>query len=497
MSRTSGIEQPGASFDQAVDNAPVAEHLTVPVTAGWTGVRTRDAVESETSSAEPVNSQTSSSQSNNPLRPASGVKSIIESQHIQTAVYQGGQGYPTAENHRSQSETAGDARTGQFTPNARSSTQPSAADLKWGQQDSVTFQSFDRRQRQHTNQIAQSTPQQQSILQPRNSQQLVRDDELLVNQLLNSDEGQSDEADVTTAPPQELPAFPPQLGDDDSPADRLQPPSANRWPSKGRDSVGSDGSTPQSPDELEDILRSAREKNLPDCSAQRELLRGQPLSAISLDVSPKLSDGFRSASKSAEDQRRVQEKVAEIRKDFDRKSLRRDWTNYRGEPLASGRLIDLQYGNIVLDTGSGQRHIPIGDLSDVDMTYVAQVWNLPTRCGSGYEPLVGRDYIASTVQWKASGACHNPLYFEQVQLERYGHETGPVLQPLISSAHFFLTLPILPYKMGVHPPHECQYALGYFRPGSCAPYMVQPFPWSLRGGLAQAGVWTGASALIP
>jgi hypothetical protein len=39
--------------------------------------------------------------------------------------------------------------------------------------------------------------------------------------------------------------------------------------------------------------------------------------------------------------------------------------------------------------------------------------------------------------------------------------------------------------------------LGYIRPGNCAPYMVQPFPWSLRGGLVQAGAVVGAAAILP
>ena len=65
--------------------------------------------------------------------------------------------------------------------------------------------------------------------------------------------------------------------------------------------------------------------------------------------------------------------------------------------------------------------------------------------------------------------CHKPLYFEDVQLERYGHMAGPWVQPFVSCADFFLRIPILPYEMGLEPPNECIYALGYYRPGSCAP----------------------------
>ena len=106
-------------------------------------------------------------------------------------------------------------------------------------------------------------------------------------------------------------------------------------------------------------------------------------------------------------------------------------------------------------------------------------------------------WAPTTFAWKASGVCHKPLYFEDVHLERYGHSWGPYLQPIISGGHFFLSVPVLPYKMGLYPPCECVYTLGYYRPGSCAPYMLDPLPLSIRAGLAEAGVWTGLVYLIP
>lgn len=102
-----------------------------------------------------------------------------------------------------------------------------------------------------------------------------------------------------------------------------------------------------------------------------------------------------------------------------------------------------------------------------------------------------------TYTWKASALCHKPLYFEEMSLERYGHSWGPICDPVISAAHFFGTLPILPYKMGVDTPCECQYALGYYRPGNCAPYMIEPFPISPRGAAVQAGFVVGAAAALP
>jgi hypothetical protein len=108
-----------------------------------------------------------------------------------------------------------------------------------------------------------------------------------------------------------------------------------------------------------------------------------------------------------------------------------------------------------------------------------------------------RSWPMITYTWKASALCHKPLYFEEVQSERYGHSHGPFLDPLVSCAHFFVTIPLLPYYMGVDPPWECQYSLGYYRPGDCAPFMVDPFPISLRGAAVEAAAATGTAFVLP
>ena len=211
------------------------------------------------------------------------------------------------------------------------------------------------------------------------------------------------------------PSFPDQVGAQDlprHPGGYEQVPPLE--PLNGPKQSAANGRANRSHTELESRIRLAETT---DCIAQREMLKGQPLSSISLDVSPQLGDGLRSFKKGAGD-------ATDAAREIATKTMRRDWTNFRGEHLATGKLVDLRYGNVILDVSGQQRSLPLADLSDVDMTYVAEVWNLPTRCGSGYEPLAGRQFIPSTVQWKASGACYNPLYFEQVQLERYGHEAA-------------------------------------------------------------------------
>ncbi|MEO0530925.1 MAG: hypothetical protein AAF266_10185, partial [Planctomycetota bacterium] len=108
-----------------------------------------------------------------------------------------------------------------------------------------------------------------------------------------------------------------------------------------------------------------------------------------------------------------------------------------------------------------------------------------------------RQWCEVTYMWKASGLCHKPLYFEDIHLERYGHSWGPYVQPLVSGAHFFTSLPILPYKMGLKTPNECVYTLGHYRPGNCAPYLIDPIPFTWRAALFQAGASVGAAAVLP
>ena len=122
----------------------------------------------------------------------------------------------------------------------------------------------------------------------------------------------------------------------------------------------------------------------------------------------------------------------------------------------------------------------------------------PQLCTTGikktYTP---RDWEPITFHWTASALCHKPAYFEDVPLSRYGHTWGPWLQPFVSAGYFFLNVPALPYAMAVCPPNECIYTLGYYRPGSCAPYVLDPLPLSIRAALMEGGVWTGMVFLIP
>ncbi len=121
----------------------------------------------------------------------------------------------------------------------------------------------------------------------------------------------------------------------------------------------------------------------------------------------------------------------------------------------------------------------------------------PRWCKMGRESFVPRSWAPATFHWTASSLCHRPAYFQDTQLERYGHTVGPWLQSFASGGHFFLSVPALPYAVGLFPPNECVYTLGYYRPGSCTPYLFDALPLSIRGILYEGGVWTGMVFLVP
>ncbi|MEX0818418.1 MAG: hypothetical protein WD070_02460 [Pirellulaceae bacterium] len=230
-----------------------------------------------------------------------------------------------------------------------------------------------------------------------------------------------------------------------------------------------------------------------DCCAEGEQCRNarhrvyeNTIDKISLNISPSFKPD---ATTEAEAEQARSIRLAQ--------SAIRSWRNREGEVIARGQVTNFQFGNVHVEHEGKTDKVPVKELSDDDWCFLAAWWGVPTECSLGDDRFEQREWLASTMTWKASGVCHKPLYFEEVQLERYGHSAGPVLQPALSGAHFFLNIATLPYQMGMSPPNECEYALGYYRPGNCAPWLLPPIPLSVRGALMEAGVITGGVFIIP
>ncbi len=100
-------------------------------------------------------------------------------------------------------------------------------------------------------------------------------------------------------------------------------------------------------------------------------------------------------------------------------------------------------------------------------------------------------------QWAASNTFSYPLYFEDRMLERHGQNRWGYLQPAMSGVRFFSTVPMLPYLMTVNKPCDCEYKLGHYRAGTCAPTMIQRPPLERRAVVAEALFLGGGIAIFP
>jgi hypothetical protein len=95
-----------------------------------------------------------------------------------------------------------------------------------------------------------------------------------------------------------------------------------------------------------------------------------------------------------------------------------------------------------------------------------------------------------------SYVVYHPLYFQQINAERYGWELG-VFQPLVSTAQFYGDVLLLPYKAAANPPWTCDSNVGYNLPGNPEPLRFLTVPFSWRGVAAQTGAALGGAAIFP
>jgi hypothetical protein len=119
-----------------------------------------------------------------------------------------------------------------------------------------------------------------------------------------------------------------------------------------------------------------------------------------------------------------------------------------------------------------------------------------------------RCWPVNSYNWDATCFYHNPLYFEEPNLERYGYNCGDAccccsgcreccLQPAASAAHFYGAVLALPYCMAEECPGDCVYTLGHYRPGSCNPWRCYWPTFDPVAALAAGGIWTGLIFAIP
>jgi hypothetical protein len=112
------------------------------------------------------------------------------------------------------------------------------------------------------------------------------------------------------------------------------------------------------------------------------------------------------------------------------------------------------------------------------------------------QPYAGRAWPQSFTTIVPHVVCYSPLYFEELNAERYGWDAA-IFQPIISSAVFYKDLAMLPYNMGVIHPCSCECSPGYFLPGDPVPYYCYVPPFSFKGAVFEAAVVGGGVAVLP
>lgn len=103
----------------------------------------------------------------------------------------------------------------------------------------------------------------------------------------------------------------------------------------------------------------------------------------------------------------------------------------------------------------------------------------------------------SIYQFSAANTFSHPLYFEDVMLERHGHERFPMLQPLVSGGRFVATVPMLPYLMTVRNPCSFEYKLGHYRAGDRVYPFVQRPPYVRKAAVVEALSIAGGAVAVP
>ncbi len=131
-----------------------------------------------------------------------------------------------------------------------------------------------------------------------------------------------------------------------------------------------------------------------------------------------------------------------------------------------------------------------------DCPYEEPLRRLGRTPGEPDSTFIPRNFAHMYFCWEPTNLYHNPIYFEDVPLERYGHTRHYLIQPFFSGAKFAVQFFGLPYQLALKSPCNREYSLGYYRPGEFAPYKYYQIPWNTQAALVEAGVITGGYFLF-
>jgi len=117
------------------------------------------------------------------------------------------------------------------------------------------------------------------------------------------------------------------------------------------------------------------------------------------------------------------------------------------------------------------------------------------------QPFTRGDLANSGFHWQPTVEgltfCYQPLYFQEVNVERYGRSFG-MFQPVVSVASFYGRVPLLPYMAFARPARRCTCPPHWTLPGYRIPeWERHEFVPSLSGGAAEVAAVAGIILLIP
>jgi hypothetical protein len=215
-------------------------------------------------------------------------------------------------------------------------------------------------------------------------------------------------------------------------------------------------------------LPPSRFQRLPSLTATREsfaiyssegFTKFSPLP--SLDDLPQAPEGLVELAESLAIEPSLNESSSQEEKkagsDFNAKSVKTEGITALQKPLAP--LDILKKTDAISSTPEGRPRIE--SFSPKSM----QLKGLPNTP----DPRYLRHWPANQASWASPAFCYKPLYFEQINLERYGIGYSCPTNALVSGGKFFADATLLPVKIFKTHPHSCECTLGHRRPGDCTP----------------------------
>jgi hypothetical protein len=189
--------------------------------------------------------------------------------------------------------------------------------------------------------------------------------------------------------------------------------------------------------------------------------------------------------------------------------LETDWVRpvFYQAPMAGSRSTDagepLEY-HLQLEPPGLQRLIRLDSEKQLNerMRQEARERPVPERIQFPEEPVIsrekyaGRTFPAMAMRVEPNYLCHERLYFEERNAERYGWDLG-IVQPFVSAGAFFWDVATLPYHLGTDPCRFYDSSAGKCLPGDPVPYLLYPPELSVQGALTEAGTAFVLLAIFP